>query len=154
MDIIDDILDGVGDILEPIADKINLSKEKLLDLKDRYSTKWVLYLFKILVATFMIGSTFVNIFVNQSFVYVVNENGILKILVNFVKLALAMYMFEQFSRKLGYVKGIVAETTKMEKEVPVTKIGIAGSESNENNMNLEGFGGYYNMFESKVGQWN
>lgn len=153
MDIVDDILDGVGDILEPIADKINLSKEKILDLKNRYSTKWVLYLFKILVATFMIGSAFVNMFVNQSYIYVVNENGILKVVTNFIKLALAMYMFDQFSRRLGYVKGIAAETVKMEKEEPVAKMGMAGSEAN-NGMDLEGFGGYYNMFESRVGQWN
>ena len=153
MDIVDDILDGVGDILEPIADKINLSKEKILDLKNRYSTKWVLYLFKILVATFMIGSAFVNMFINQSYIYVVNENGILKVITNFIKLALAMYMFDQFSRKLGYVKGIAAQTAKMEKEEPVAKMGMAGSENN-NGMDLEGFGGYYNMFESKLGEWN
>ncbi len=145
---LDAILDGLGDIFEPIADKININRSKIEDLKQRYSVKWALYLFKILVATFMIGSAFINMFINQSFYYTVNENGIWKVISNFVKLALAMYMFQQFSKKMGYIKGIAAEKTE-KNETPLTKMGMT---SNDND--LEGFGGYYDMFRSQFGNSN
>lgn len=93
----DSVLDALGDIYEPVTDFLGFSLDtpKLL-----YVAKRGLYFVKIFIACYLIWSAVKNIKANQSYIYMVKENGIFKIITNIIKLILAWVILNKLSLKL------------------------------------------------------
>jgi len=147
----DSILDAIGDISEPVTDFLGLTLDKESTL---YTAKWGSYILKILIAVYLIGSAVWNIYTNQSFLYMVNENGIFKIAVNLFKIALAFYMLDKFNLKLQSLASVVKskddETQKKTEQAKAGGVAGLGIASEDGAYPVSGFSGWYNMFKSEV----
>jgi hypothetical protein len=140
----DSILDALGDIFEPIADytKLHLDQEKI-----HYFSKWGLYLLKVFIAIYMVGSAIWKMYTNQSYFYMVNENGIFKVIVNIIKFGLAIFMLNQFNLQLNDL----AILRKKVAEGEAREIGVAGvGAGTDTDTGLDGFSGWYDMFKTEL----